>query len=64
MTVRKCAPCAGRGIVWKRLTGVGCEGQPLDDGEEHPTRCVACKGAGYVDAFGYPVHLNEVHLGR
>lgn len=47
-------------MIWGRLRGVGPDGKPIDDGEEHTLRCAGCKGAGFVDQLGHPWHERRV----
>lgn len=56
MTRMRCRICKGTGGIWKRLSGIGPDGQPIDDGEDHYCVCRACKGAGFVDQNGKPIH--------
>lgn len=56
MTRRRCKTCKGTGGVFKRLHGIGPEGEPIDDGEPHHCVCRDCKGAGFVDEIGRPIH--------
>ena len=55
----RCSACNGVGIIVQRLHGTGVEGQPLDDGEEHPTVCKTCHGGGRADGV-----CRRIFLGR
>ncbi len=53
--IRRCRDC-NAGMVIKRLTGI------QDDGELHTVRCWDCKGTGYLDERGQPVHMHAVRV--